>query len=193
MFGVEKGAYTSSVTRKGLFEEANGGTIFLDEIGTLAFKHQQKLLRVLDDGSFHVLGTNREVRSNARLISATNADLVGGINSKTFREDLFHRINAFQVKLPTLKERAEDIPVLLLYYLQHFNKALKKNILGFTQEAKDILSNYSWPGNIRELRNAIERGVILCGNGYIAPKDIQLQGSEELPGQSWTGAIEKRH
>lgn len=170
LFGHEKGAFTGAGERKiGKFEAARGGTIFLDEIANISLPLQQKLLRVLQEREFERLGGNDPIRVNARFIAATNVDLVKEVERKAFREDLFFRLNVVKVQLPPLRERAEDIPVLAKYFLRRCNQRLRKSIKGFSNEALTTLQNYSYPGNVRELENIIERATMLTNGDVVLP------------------------
>ncbi len=163
LFGVEKGAYTGAhVSRPGRFERAHGGTLFLDEVGDLPLSAQAKLLRVLQDGEVERLGDHRTRRVNVRLVAATNRDLQQLAREGRFRTDLFYRLNAYQIRIPPLRERREDIRPLAKRFLEKYQALHGKKLAGFTDKAKKALLTYSWPGNIRELRHTIERGVILA-------------------------------
>jgi DNA-binding NtrC family response regulator len=162
LFGHERGAFTGAVKQKiGRVEEADGGTIFLDEIADMSKPLQAKLLRFLEDGSFTRVGGVQELRVNVRLIAATNRNLAGAIKEGEFREDLFHRLNVVQFNLPPLRERGEDVLLLAGHFLKQFRTAMNKNIETISSGARQKLLSHRWPGNIRELRNAIERGLIL--------------------------------
>ena len=166
LFGVEKGAYTGAqVSRPGRFERADGGTLFLDEIGDLPLSAQSKLLRVLQDGEFERLGDQKTRKTNTRLIAAANVDLGQLVKQGRFRSDLYYRLNAYQIDIPPLRERKEDISVLAKRFLEKFSAIHGKKLRGFTDKAKRALLTYAWPGNIRELQNMIERGVILAPSG----------------------------
>lgn len=162
LFGHEKGAFTGAVRQKiGRVEEADGGTIFLDEIGDMSRPLQAKLLRFLEDGSFTRVGGNEERRVDVRLIAATNKDIVEAIRQETFREDLFHRLNVVQFRPPLLRERGEDIILLAEHFLRQFATSMNKQIHGLSPEARQRLLEHTWPGNVRELRNVMERAAIL--------------------------------
>ncbi|MCX8156597.1 MAG: sigma-54 dependent transcriptional regulator [Verrucomicrobiae bacterium] len=162
LFGHEKGAFTGAVrTKPGRVEEADGGTIFLDEIGDMSRPLQAKLLRFLEDGTFTRVGGNEELRVNVRLIAATNRDIVAAIKEHQFREDLFHRLNVVQFRPPPLRERGQDVLRLAEYFLRQFALAMNKRITGLSPQAAQKLMGHTWPGNVRELRNVIERAVIL--------------------------------
>ena len=166
LFGVEKGAYTGAqVTRIGRFERADGGTLFLDEIGELPLTAQSKLLRVLQEGELERLGGDKTRKIDVRLVAATNASLHALVKEGRFRADLYYRLNAFQVDIPPLRERKEDISPLSRHFLEKHAVINGKKLRGFTDKAKRALLAYAWPGNIRELQNTVERGVILAPNG----------------------------
>lgn len=168
LFGYEPGAFTDARRRKeGLLERAHGGTLFMDEIGNMSASVQAKLLRVLEDGAFMRLGGTKQIKVDVRLVGATNTDLKEGVSQGRFREDLFYRLNVVPLLIPPLRERPEDILPLALDFVQHFNGELKKNFAGFTPAAADLLRTYPWPGNIRELKNVIERTMILAPEGDI--------------------------
>ena len=162
LFGREKGAYTGALTRQiGRFETADGSTLFLDEIGELGVEVQAKLLRIVQDGEFERLGSARTTRVNVRLIAATHRDLAERVKNGSFREDLFYRLSVFPIRVPPLRERLEDIPLLVRAFIQEFEGKMGKKIRTVPSRAMDELQRYSWPGNIRELRNIIERAVIV--------------------------------
>ena len=161
LFGHEKGAFTGALRQKnGRVEEADGGTIFLDEIGDMSRPLQAKLLRFLEDGTFTRVGGNQELRVDVRLIAATNRDIVAAIQMNQFREDLFHRLNVVQFRPPALRERGTDVLLLAEHFLRHFSLSMNRNIEGFSKGAQQELMSHHWPGNVRELRNVIERAVI---------------------------------
>jgi transcriptional regulator with GAF, ATPase, and Fis domain len=162
LFGREKGAYTGALSRQiGRFEIANGSTIFLDEVTELPLELQAKLLRVLQDGEFERLGGPQTIRVNVRVIAATNRDLAEAVHSGAFREDLYYRLNVFPIHVPPLRERAEDIPMLVTAFLNEFSLKMGKKIKWADRKTMDDLQRYKWPGNIRELRNVIEQAVII--------------------------------
>nr|WP_240648111.1 sigma-54-dependent Fis family transcriptional regulator [Pararobbsia silviterrae] len=166
LFGVEKGAYTDATkSREGRFERANGGTLFLDEVGILSMTAQGKLLRALQEGEIERVGDSRTRRVDVRVIAATNLDLRDEIKAGRFREDLYFRLNVFPITVPSLRERKEDIPVLLNHLLRKYGLRHGRAITGFTGRAIDALLSYDWPGNIREMENIVERGVILASDG----------------------------
>jgi DNA-binding NtrC family response regulator len=162
LFGYEKGAFTGALKQKpGLVEEADGGTIFLDEIADMSRPLQAKLLRFLEDGSFTRVGGTQQLRVNVRLIAATNRDIVQAIREGHFREDLFHRLNVVQFRLPPLRERSDDVPLLAEYFLKHFNASMNKHVKVLSLPATRKLGAHHWPGNVRELKNVVERALIL--------------------------------
>ena len=162
LFGHMKGAFTDAIaTKKGLFEMADEGTIFLDEISELPLLMQVKLLRVLQDKEFKRVGGTEDIRVDVRIMSATNKDLEEAVREKRFREDLFYRLNVIQIKLPPLRDRREDIPLLVMHFLKRYSGELNKNITGISSETLRVLLNYDFPGNVRELQNIIERAVAL--------------------------------
>jgi two-component system response regulator AtoC len=168
LFGVEPGAFTDARRRKeGLLERAHSGTLFLDEVATMSASVQAKLLRVLEESTFTRLGGTHPIKINVRLIAATNADLKDAVARGTFREDLYYRLNVVPLFIPPLRERREDIVPLALDLLQQFNRELRKRFTGLTPGAAELLQNYLWPGNIRELKNVIERTMILAAEGDI--------------------------
>ncbi len=172
LFGHEKGAFTGAMDRKiGRFELADGGTIFLDELGELPIELQAKLLRVLQEGEFERLGNSKTLKVNVRVIAATNRNLQMAIEKKEFREDLFYRLNVFPITCPPLRDRKEDIPLLVKHFLQKFEGKMGKKITHVPTEVMDALSAYSWPGNIRELENLIERAMILSPGNELAYGD----------------------
>src|SRR5437773_2697670 len=163
LFGAERGAFTGAVqSRPGRFERADGGTLFLDEIGALSAGAQGKLLRALQEGEIERLGDTRMRRVDVRVIAATNIDLREEVKAGRFREDLFFRLNVFPIRIPPLRERREDIPLLMTHFLAKFNRLHGRRLTGFTQRAVDAMLSYDWPGNVREVENVIERGVILA-------------------------------
>ncbi len=185
LFGFEPGAFTDARRRKeGLLERAHGGTLFLDEIGNMSASVQAKLLRVLEEGTFMRLGGTKSIKVDVRLVAATNANLKDAIAEGRFREDLFYRLNVVPLFIPPVRERQEDIMPLALDMVGWFNRELKKNFLGFTPEAAELITRYSWPGNIRELKNVVERTMILAPEGYIdvisLPEEIREAASRAV-------------
>ena len=186
MFGHKKGAFTdASADRIGRFEMANKGTIFLDEIGDLDPSCQVKLLRVLQDQTFEVLGDSRPRKVDVRVVSATNADLRKMVSERTFREDLYHRINEFTLRMPDLKERKEDILLFANFFLDQANKELDKHLIGFDAKASQALMNYHWPGNLRQMKNIVKRATLLAQSSFITLLEL---GTEllETPASSNT-------
>ncbi|MBP2675404.1 MAG: transcriptional regulator, NifA, Fis Family [Deltaproteobacteria bacterium] len=172
LFGHRRGAFTGAVDeRKGRFEEANGGTIFLDEIGDIPLSTQAKLLRVLQERKFERLGENRPVAVDVRIIAATNADLERMVVTGAFREDLYYRLNVIPIFLPPLRDRREDIPPLTDHFLERFNREHGKN-MAFSREALDLLLEYRWTGNVRELENLVERTVVMAKGPVIQAQDL---------------------
>ena len=173
LFGHEKGAFTGALKQKpGRVEEADGGSIFLDEIADMSKPLQAKLLRFLEDGTFTRVGGTQELRVNVRLIAATNRDIVQAIAAGHFREDLFHRLNVVQFRLPPLRERGDDVPLLAEHFLKMFRSALNKNVDGLAPASRSRLLSHAWPGNVRELRNVIERALILEKTREIQPSGL---------------------
>ena len=182
LFGHMKGAFTDAIaTKKGLFEVADEGTIFLDEISELPLLMQVKLLRVLQDKEFKRVGGTEDIRVDVRIISATNKDLEEAVREKRFREDLFYRLNVIQIKLPRLRERREDIPLLADHFLKKYSEELNKNISRISSEALRILLNYEFPGNVRELQNIIERAVALETTQELTTQNLSSYLDEQIP------------
>jgi Nif-specific regulatory protein len=175
LFGHEKGAFTGAASRRiGRFEAADTGTLFLDEIGDVPPSIQVKLLRVLQEKEFERIGGNETIKADVRLVAATNRDLEKAMKDGSFREDLYYRLNVVTVVLPPLRERKEDIPALLEHFLRKYSRENKKNITGVTTETRDLLMRYSYPGNVRELENIIERAVVLSKGEVITSADMPL-------------------
>ena len=175
LFGHEKGAFTgASLRRIGRFESAEGGTIFLDEIGDMAASVQVKLLRVLQEREFERVGGSQTIKVDVRVIAATNRDLEKAMREEAFREDLYYRLNVVTVTIPPLRERKEDIPALMEHFIAKYAKENRKKIAGVTAEARDLLMRYSYPGNVRELENILERAVVLAKGGNVTSKDLPL-------------------
>jgi DNA-binding NtrC family response regulator len=173
LFGYEKGAFTDAKQRKrGLFEMASDGTFFLDEIGEMPLSLQAKLLKVIEQRSFRRLGGTSEIKVQFRLIAATNANLQAQIEASQFRRDLYYRLAVFSIPLPALRERGRDVIEIAEHFIAHFNREFGKNVKGIAPNAQEILLSYSWPGNIRELRNAIERTVLIGSSDYIQANDL---------------------
>ncbi|MFH1347261.1 MAG: sigma 54-interacting transcriptional regulator [Candidatus Margulisiibacteriota bacterium] len=179
LFGYERGAFTGATERKiGRFEMANSGTIFLDEIGDLTLATQVKLLRVLQEKEFERLGGTQTIKVDLRVICATHQNLEKMVKEKKFRDDLFYRINVFPVTLPPLRDRKEDIPLLVAHFTHKYNKENGKSIEGVNRAALDTLVAYDWPGNVRELENVIEHAVVLCQKDLISPRDLPANLSQ---------------
>jgi DNA-binding NtrC family response regulator len=173
LFGHEKGAFTNAIrTRVGRFELANGGTVFLDEIGDMNPLLQSKLLRVLQERQFERVGGVKTIKTDIRVIAATHQDLKMAVQQKKFREDLYYRLNVIPVRIPPVRERKSDIPLLAHHFLDYFNRSKKKRIRAISDEAMESLMGYDWPGNVRELENTIERVVILIDHDIITPQDL---------------------
>jgi len=173
LFGYERGAFTGAVGSKpGRFELASAGTLFLDEIGSIPVEMQVKLLRALQESEFERVGGIKTIRVDVRLVTATNSDLKKEITLGTFREDLYYRLNVVPIRLPALRERAQDIPLLVRHFIEKFNARLKKSVIGIEPPALQHLCGYPWPGNIRELENVIERAVLFCDRTEIGEGDI---------------------
>jgi transcriptional regulator with GAF, ATPase, and Fis domain len=182
LFGHEKGSFTGALQRRlGRFELAEGGTIFLDEVGELPLETQIALLRVLREHEFERVGGTRSIRTNVRVIAATNRNLQVAIQAGTFRSDLFYRLNVFPIVMPPLRERQDDIPVLVEYFVDHCATKVGKNIQGITKESLDLLRSYPWPGNIRELQNVIERSVIMCETKKFSVDKTWLSSRAQQP------------
>jgi DNA-binding NtrC family response regulator len=175
LFGHERGAFTDARQQKrGLFESADGGTVFLDEIGEMVPSLQAKLLRVLEEKSFRRVGGLHDIRVNVRVIAATNRNLEEEVKSGRFRQDLFYRLNVLPITLPALRQHPEDVPALVSFYIDGFNREFRKNVKGASPAAMRALQSYGWPGNIRELRNAVERAMLLASGDWLEPADFPL-------------------
>jgi DNA-binding NtrC family response regulator len=180
LFGHEKGAFTGATARRiGRFEEADGGTLFLDEIGELSPQVQVKLLRFLQEHEFQRLGGNQMLRTDVRVISATNQNLEQRVKEGAFREDLFYRLNVVLMSIPPLRERKEDIPILIDHFLKRYAEENGKEIAGLSSEAQDVLLKYDYPGNVRELENIIERAVVIAREAVISVEDLPFRESME--------------
>lgn len=172
-FGHIKGSFTGALTDKtGAFVAANGGTIFLDEIGNLSYEVQIQLLRALQERRIRPLGSTQEVTVDIRLVSATNENLESAIEKGTFRQDLYHRINEFTLRMPTLKERGEDILLFANFFLDQANRELDKQLIGFDAKASRMLLDYHWPGNLRQMKNIIKRATLLAQGSFITPVEL---------------------
>ncbi|HOJ71299.1 MAG TPA: sigma-54 dependent transcriptional regulator [Syntrophorhabdaceae bacterium] len=188
LFGYEKGAFTGAVQRKmGKFELADKGTIFLDEIGDMPLILQSKLLRVIQEREIERLGGLHPIKIDVRIIAATNRNLEEEVKYGNFREDLYYRLNVVKIELPSLKERKNDIPILIDFFLKKYNDRHKKGIKGISKEARDIMIKYDFPGNVRELENIMERAVVLARGEYITTEDLSI--SQVKPGLAKDGSI----
>jgi len=189
LFGHEKGSFTGAFQRKiGKFELADGGTIFLDEIGELELSLQAKLLRVIQDKTFERVGGNESITTTARIISATNRDLKKAVDEKLFREDLYYRLSTFPILVPPLRERKGDIVVLAEHFVKKFSEEAKVPTPSITKEVIEIFLRYPWPGNVRELENVLQRAVLICDDNKIRIKDLPLSLQAYLP-EALTGEV----
>ncbi|MDL1989165.1 MAG: sigma-54 dependent transcriptional regulator, partial [Deltaproteobacteria bacterium] len=180
LFGYERGAFTGAIkNKKGFFAQANGGTIFLDEISEMSELMQAKLLRVLQEKHFYPLGAEKLMKSDARILTATNKDLKNEVKKGSFRKDLFYRIHVIPIYLPSLRERKEDIPLLADHFIKKFSKEMNKNIKGISTDSLQKLLSYSWPGNVRELENAIEYAVAMTAKDVISD-ELLLQTNKTI-------------
>lgn len=178
-FGHVKGSFTGALTDKtGAFEEANGGTLFLDEIGNLGYDVQVQLLRAIQERRIRPVGSNKETQVDVRLVSATNENLKKAIAEGRFREDLYHRINEFTLVMPALKERGEDILLFANFFLDKANKELGREVIGFDADAMALIQNYSWPGNLRQMKNVVKRATLLAQGKVIHAADLQIDLTE---------------
>jgi DNA-binding NtrC family response regulator len=173
LFGHEKGAFTGALNEKpGCFELAHQGTLFLDEVGEMSLETQVKILRALEEKKFRRLGGKEEIQVDVRVLAATNRDLEKAVKEKAFREDLYYRLCVVEIEMPPLRQRVEDIPLLVDEFLHLFNDRNGKTIKGMSQESMDLFFHYSWPGNVRELKNVMERAVLFCSSEYIERTDL---------------------
>ncbi len=195
LFGHEKGAFTDAITqKKGKFELAHGGTLFLDEIGDISPKLQLALLRVLEEREFTRVGGTQPIRVDVRIIAATNRDLKRAVDEGQFRDDLYYRLNVISIKIPPLRERREDIPLLAQHFVEKFNIELGKRVERISEEAMKKLMAYHWPGNVRELENVIERAMVITKGSVIRPEEIQLPTEETPPVEDKSlRAVERAH
>ncbi len=198
LFGYERGAFTGALyKKKGKFEAANGGTLFLDEIGELTPKMQVDLLRVLQEKEICRIGSNKTMKVDFRVISATNRDLKKMVEEKTFREDLFYRLNVYNIHIPPLRERKEDIPLLVEHFIKQLKRRMGKEIEGITPQALKKLMKYPWPGNVRELENAVERAFVVAHGKLITTEDFSFLGDRnpelEIPSGISLSELEKIH
>ncbi len=181
LFGHSKGAYTdASIQQYGLVKEAEGGTLFLDEIGTINPFIQTKLLRLIQESEYRPLGYSKSIKANIRLLAATNIDLHHLVEKNTFREDLFYRLNVVPFHIPPLRERKEDIPILIKHFVKKYSREYNKTIIEIPLVAMNVLVSYSWPGNIRELENKVQQIVVMSTSSVISAKDIQLTTREPI-------------
>ena len=181
LFGYERGAFTGAATsRIGKFEEADGGVVFLDEIGDMSLSLQAKVLRVLQNGTFNRLGDNKEIKSDTRIIAATNKDLEELVAQGKFREDLYYRINVVRIYLPALKERKEDIPLLMECFTRRYSSQIGKEVKGATNKFVEKLMEYDWPGNVRELENTMRKAIAFTKTSYLTSYDLNLNNSVSL-------------
>lgn len=185
LFGHTKGSFTDAhADKEGQFQQANGGTLFLDEIGNLSYENQLKLLRATQERKVRKIGDNKDIDVDVRIIVATNEDLSANVMKGTFREDLFHRLNEFKISVPPLRQRSEDIPKFADYFLHLSNQELGRSVSGFDKQAMELILSYTWPGNIREIKNAIKRSVLLCTSGVITAKELPAEMLENEPGKA---------
>jgi len=183
LFGYEKGAFTGAEVRKlGKFEMADRGTVFLDEIGEMDLSLQAKIMRVIQEGEIERVGGTRAIRVDVRVIAATNRDIERAVAEGLFREDLYYRLSVFPIRIPPLRERTEDIPLLVDFFINKYCAEMKTKVKGITADVMDMLVNYPWKGNVRELENTIERAVILCDGNTIRPEHISLSPIPMLSG-----------
>ena len=181
LFGHEKGAFTGAlIQRRGRFELADGGSLFLDEIGDISLEVQPKLLRAVQEQEFERLGSSKTIQVNVRLIAATHRDLRAMIREEKFREDLFYRFNVFPIEIPPLRERREDIPLLVNYFISKLSQRMRKQITSVSRQTMEVLTNHSWRGNVRELANFIERAVILTRGDELQVPISELRPSSEI-------------
>jgi transcriptional regulator with PAS, ATPase and Fis domain len=186
LFGHEKGAFTGAEgQRKGKFELADGGTIFLDEIGDISPKLQADLLRVLQERRFYRVGGSEEVSVDVRVIAATNRDLAEEVREGRFRDDLYYRLNVIEIRIPPLRERREDIPLLADHFVERIASEMGKDIAGISADALKLLIEYDWPGNVRELENVIERAIVTSHNGTLVASDFTWLDQRARLGQTW--------
>ncbi|WP_418500725.1 sigma-54-dependent transcriptional regulator [Flagellimonas sp.] len=172
-FGHVKGSFTGAIEdKKGHFEAANGGTLFLDEVGNLSYEHQVQLLRAIQERKIKRVGSTKEIQLDLRIIAATNENLLEAVEEGSFREDLYHRLNEFSIEVPSLRDRREDILLFANYFLDRANADLEKEVLEFSEEAKQLLMDYPWPGNLREMKNMIKRAVLFTGGNTVLSSSL---------------------
>src|SRR5690606_39211038 len=195
LFGYEKGAFTGATSAKpGRFELADGGTLFLDEIGEIPLEMQVKLLRAIQESEFERVGGIKTLKVDVRLITATNRDLEKETREGNFREDLYYRLNVVPLDIPPLRDRADDVPLLVHHIINKFNERLKKKVRGISDDAMGVLRTYRWPGNIRELENVLERTILFCGGDTIElgdlPAELQAGGEPHARPRTPSGQVE---
>ena len=196
-FGHIKGSFTGAINdKKGHFEAADGGTLFLDEVGNLSYENQKQLLRALQERKIKPVGSNTEISVDVRVISATNEDLAQAVSEGKFREDLYHRLNEFSIRIPSLHERKEDLFLFVEYFLNEANISLDKKVLGLTKEVQQAFENYAWPGNLRELKNVIKRAVLLTDSNLVPleviPREVLFSKPKTKPVDFSTESNEKQ-
>ncbi len=188
LFGHERGAFTGAVSRRiGRFEMANGGTLFLDEIGDIPVELQPKLLRVLQEQEFERIGSTQTTRVNVRIVAATSRELPRMVAAREFRPDLYYRLNVFPLRVPALRDRSDDIPMLVRHFVEHYSGKANKQVTEVPVEAMEVLVRYHWPGNVRELQNVVERAVILSPGKVLRPSLDELQPSLSDDRHGWCG------
>jgi transcriptional regulator with PAS, ATPase and Fis domain len=194
LFGHEKGAFTGAMfNRKGRFEMADGGTIFLDEIATISMKMQVELLRVLESKTFTRVGGNKEIKSDFRIICATNKDLKKMVADGSFREDLYYRLNVVNIAIPPLRDRKEDIPVLVSYFIKKYCTSMSRDLITIDQAALQRLEEYNYPGNVRELENMIERAIVVGNGKEVRLKDLPLEPDSVIDSNDSLDELEKKY
>jgi formate hydrogenlyase transcriptional activator len=196
LFGHEKGAFTGAISQKiGRMELADGGTFFLDEVGEIPQELQPKLLRVLQDQEFERLGSNRTIRVNLRLVAATNRDLAKSVANQQFRSDLFYRLSVFPIRMPPLRERREDISMLVRHFVRKFSLRMNRNLESIPKETMELLTNWPWPGNVRELENLMERSVILSDGRVLKVPlaDLRAENSAGVDVDRTLDSAERQH
>ncbi|MEX2088660.1 MAG: sigma-54 dependent transcriptional regulator, partial [Bacteroidota bacterium] len=187
LFGHEKGSFTgASSQKKGKFEMANGGTIFLDEIGDISSKLQMDLLRVLQERKFYRVGGVQELEVDVRVIAATHRDLLQAVQEGRFRDDLYYRLNVITIHLPSLRDRREDIPLLAKHFIERLSHELSKNVQEISEGGLKLLMDYDWPGNVRELENALERAIVTCRSTILSEEDFQFLGKAKNGKKEWS-------
>jgi DNA-binding NtrC family response regulator len=192
LFGHEKGSFTGAIARRaGRFEQADGGTLFLDEIGDMPLSIQVKLLRVLQDGTFSRVGANDTLSTDVRIVAATHKNLVDEVAAGRFREDLYYRLNVVEIKIPALRERLEDIPLLAEYFLQRITRKNGMARIRISAEAITTLQSHHWPGNVRELENTIARACALASSHILLPADIPLASAPQKSPAAFNAAIDQ--